>query len=243
MIKIAIFVEGHTELIFMREYLLKMYEYQNIWVECFTLFTDGNFNETEYSVINEEAAFLYQIINVGNDNAVLTRLLKREKYLWSMGFHLIFAVRDMYSKKYREKVKTAQINHEINQRFIEDTNEEIQYTALQPQNIHFCYAIMEVEAWILGLKNCFTHLDAQLQSGYIAEKLGYNLDQLDPEVTFFHPASNMEEIYKLVGKTYNKSKGDINAIMGNLQKQHFIDLAESSKCSSFKNLHSTFFPN
>lgn len=243
MIEVAVFVEGHTELIFMREYLLKMYDYQNVSIECFTLFTDGNFNETEYPFPNVDAGFYFQIINVGNDNAVLSRLLNREKYLWNMGFHKIIGVRDMYSKAYREAVQNGVINEDINLKFVEGAKITIQSKSVNAQNIHFCYAIMEVEAWILGLKNCFTHLDAKLNAGYIAQKLGYHLDLIDPEVTFFHPASNIGDIYNLVGKTYSKSKGDINAIMNNLQKHHFIDLAQNSKCSSFKKLHSTFFPN
>ena len=48
MVKTAIFVEGQTELIFVREYLLKLYGYNGVEVACFTLFTDGSRNSTEY---------------------------------------------------------------------------------------------------------------------------------------------------------------------------------------------------
>ncbi len=243
MVKVAIFVEGQTELIFIREYLLKMYEHQEVEVKCFTFLREGNIKPTEYSFSPPEAAYSFEIFNVGNDNAVLSRLLKNEQHLWNTGFHKIFGVRDMYSKDYREVVKNASINEDINQRFQQSTLAVINAKAIRPQNIHFCYAIMEVEAWIIALKDCFLKLHPILNSNFISSKLGFEIDAVDPETTFFHPAATLEDIYKLVGLTYNKRKGDINAIMDNIQKQNFIDLANSNKCQSFKSMHTTFFPN
>ena len=194
MIKTAIFVEGQTELIFIREYLLKMFEYQNIRIECYTLFTDSNYKSTEYSFPNDNAGYYFQIINVGNDNSVLTRLLNREQYLWNTGFHKIFGIRDMYSKNYREIVKNSTIVEEVNLKFIEQSKKTIASMAKQSDNIHFHFAIMEAEAWILGLKNCFQYLHPDLNTISIAEKLGINLDLIDPEKVFFHPASIIEQI-------------------------------------------------
>lgn len=60
----------------------------------------------------------------------------------------------------------------------------------------------------------------------------------DPETAFFHPAKQIEDIYLLVNENYNKSKGNINAIMSHLQKNDFKDLANSGKCLSFKKFQS-----
>jgi len=118
MIKTAIFVEGQTELIFVREMLLKMFGYQNISLECYTLFTDSNFNSTEYPFPNPEAEYYFQIINVGNDASVLTRMLRRQRQLFKSGFSKIIGLRDMYSREYRKLSKGAEINQELNQKFI-----------------------------------------------------------------------------------------------------------------------------
>ena len=115
MIKTAIFVEGQSELIFTRELLLKYFEYQNIHIECYTLFNDHNLNPTEYKYDNKNAAFYFQILNIGNDQKVISSILKREKYLFSKehGFHKIVGLRDMYSKEYREKVKKSVIDYPV----------------------------------------------------------------------------------------------------------------------------------
>jgi hypothetical protein len=235
MTKTAIFVEGQTELVFVREYLLKSFYYQNISIECYTLFSDNSINKTEYAFPNDLADSYFQIINVGGDNSVLTRLLNREQYLWNVGFNRIIGLRDMYSKNYRElTTKQGQIDESLNQEFIQETLSTLQTRAKQPDKIDFCFAIMEGESWILGFHDCFEKINPLLNSSFINEKLGYDLEKLDPEITFFHPANVVKDIYQLAGENYSKSKGNIEAIMASLQKDDFDALMNSSKCSSFK---------
>lgn len=180
MIKVAIFVEGQTELIFVREYLLKSFEYSNLAIECYTLFAEGRFHPTEYAFPNENAAHFFQIINVGNDNALLTRILSREKYLWNSGFDFIIGLRDMYSKNYRELSNQGKMEKELNQQFIATAQETLAQRALKPEKIRFCYAIMETEAWILGLPHCFEYIHSNLTAAYILENLHINLEDIDP---------------------------------------------------------------
>lgn len=233
--KTAIFVEGQTELVFVREYLLKKFDYQNIEIECYTLFTDSNFQSTEYAFPHKGAAFSFQIINVGNDDSVLTRMLNREKYLWNSGFNRIIGLRDMYSRSYRESAKeVGKIDVELNEEIKLSTKEQIAKRAERPQQIDFSFAVMEAESWILGFHNCFEVINPILTVDYIQSQLGFNLEAVDPEVTFFHPAKQLEQIYALANETYKKSRGNIEAIMASLQKEDFENLYGGNKCASFK---------
>ena len=236
--KTAIFVEGQTELVFVREYLLKKFEYQNIGIECYTLFTDSNFHTSEYPFPSSEGAInaehYFQIINVGNDNAVLTRILNREKYLWNSGFTRIIGLRDMYSKNYRELAKeVGKIDFDLNEEFKQSTKERIANAAEKSNQIDFSFAIMEAESWVLGFHNCFEKINPLLTVEYIETNLGFNLELINPEITFFHPAKIIEQIYDLVNETYKKSKGNIEAIMASLQKEDFENLRSINKCASF----------
>ncbi len=237
--KTAIFVEGQTELVFVREYILKKFDYQNIGIECYTLFTDSNFNTSEYPFPNKEEAVnaenYFQVINVGNDNAVITRILNREKYLWNVGFSRIIGLRDMYSKSYRETAKeVGKIDFDLNEEFKQTTKKQIAKKAEKPNQIDFTFAIMEAESWILGFHHCFEKINPLLTVDYINEHLGFNLETINPETTFFHPAKIMEQIYELANETYKKSKGNIEAIMVSLQKEDFEMLRNSNKCASFE---------
>lgn len=232
--KTAIFVEGQTELVFVREYLLKTFDYHDISIECYTLFADNNFHSTEYAFPNENATFHFQIINVGNDNAVVTRILNREQYLWNAGFSRIIGLRDMYSKSYRETAtEVGKIDFDLNEEFKQNTKEQIANKATIPSQIDFTFAIMEAESWILGFHNCFEKINPILTVDYIEKHLKFNLAAVNPETTFFHPAKIVEQIYSLANENYNKSKGNIEAVMASLQKEDFENLRNSGKCSSF----------
>ncbi len=241
MTKTAIFVEGQTELIFVREYLLQLFEYQDIAIACYTLFVDTKFNPTEYAVENLSAAHFFQILNVGNDNAVLSRILNREKYLWNSGFDKIIGLRDMYSRAYRDaNPKSNKIDSQINAEFIKNSQIQLSKKAEKPENINFQYAIMEAESWILALNDCFTQLNPMLTNDFIREKLGYDLAITDPETAFYHPAEEVEKIYHLAKMNYNKSKSDIYAIMSTTNKDSFMALFNSQKCESFKAFQRNF---
>ena len=97
---------------------------------------------------------------------------------------------------------------------------------------------MEVEAWLLGLYTCFEGVDSVLTSTYIQEKLGINLEDNDPETTYFHPATEVKRIMELAGRSYGKSKGDINSIMGCLNRENFTELLALPKCGTFNIFHS-----
>ncbi len=102
--KFAIFVEGQTELITTREFLLREFEYA-VDIECRTLFKLSQLKKISYDYPNPSAEFHFQILNVGNDNAVLKRILDREQFMWNSGYEKIIGLRDMYSKAYREDSK------------------------------------------------------------------------------------------------------------------------------------------
>lgn len=233
MIKTAIFVEGQTELIFTRELILKFFDWQNVWVECYSLFNDQDRNPVEYSHKSPEANYFFEILNIGNDNKVLSSILKREGFLLRQGFDKIIGLRDMYSKDYRMVVKDATINSEMNQKFIEGHQQTILTQSTAPEKIKFHFAIMELEAWLLGIKNLFQRHNAVLDDEKIEEHCRINLRKIDPENEIFHPANLVNEILGIVGERYDKKKGEVNKFIGKIAKQDFIDLLESNKCVSF----------
>ena len=157
------------------------------------------------------------------------------RYLWNAGFSRIIGLRDMYSKSYRETVKeVGVIDVDLNEEFKRSTKEQIVNSAEKPSQIDFAFAIMEAESWVLGFHNCFEKINPLLTVRHIEEHLGFNLEEINPETTFFHPAKIMEQIYDLANESYKKSKGNIEAIMASLQKEDFEHLKNSDKCTSFR---------
>jgi len=148
--KFVIFVEGQAEFITVREFLLREFNYV-VNIECRTLFNASELRKAPYDHVNPMAQYHFQVINSGNDAAVLKRILEREQSLWEAGYEKIVGLRDMYSEDYREEAR--QIDPAITQRFIDGANETLRQKAKFPEKIMFCFAIMEVEAWFLGISN------------------------------------------------------------------------------------------
>lgn len=229
--KIAIYVEGSTELIFVREYICKRFEYQNIDVQCRKR-QFGRFDEVPHSITNAEADFHFRIIDSGNDAKVLDDMLEDEEYLQNLGYGKIVGLRDMFSEDYKKVVKQPpRIEPAINQRFIETAVKRVTINALQADKLKLCFAIMEVEAWLLGIPALWQKQG--LSSQQMDEVLGKNHESIDPEITFFHPTREVETLLSKVNKSYDKHAKEVNSLLGNIKKEDFEQLDMDSKCASF----------
>ena len=235
MIKTAIFVEGQAELIFVREMLLRVFDLSDLSFRCHKLLysSDDNFFSADYDYDNVNAAFYFEIINVGNDTWVATQIIDKETLFWNKGYSRIIGLRDMYSARYLKMTGDKNISPELNHKSIEATNNQISERAIRKANIRFHFAIMEVEAWFLGLKDIFLRLGNDFTLDDIRNNLGFDLNAVDPETTFLHPTEQVKSIMRLIGKEYNKRKSDVEALMAPVTKQDFIDLRDSGKCASF----------
>jgi hypothetical protein len=232
--KTVIFVEGQTELIFVRKYLLKWFEWQ-VDLECTKLTRYGDFEYAEYNFPNSTAEQHFQIIDVGNDVSVPSKILKYELRMRELGYHKIIGMRDMYSEEYRKRSITY--NKNLVDEFISVSQEEIQYSASQPDSIYLCFAIMETEAWFLGHYELFERIDSRLTTIFIHKNLKIDLTAVDPETDVFHPYPLVEKIFGLVEMSYKKRQEDVNKIVGNFTKNDYQTLLDRDACQSFNQFH------
>ena len=231
--KLAVFVEGQTELVFVREFLKQWYGYDVniVGFDCYNLLSK-EFCDAEYKYGNEDSENYFMIVNVGNDNSVLSSIVGRLKFLRNKGFKLVVGLRDMYSTQYIRDAKKHEIVDEVSQRHansVKDVLRDIEDGTF----VDFHFAIMEIEAWFLGMDGFLERLDSRLTRDFVIKDLNINLDA-DPENTIFHPAAELGKIYALVDKRYDKHKSDISSIMSLLTNDDFLRLINSGKCNTFK---------
>jgi hypothetical protein len=230
--KIAVFVEGQTELITVRELVLKTFSWK-VNVQCLELHSQS-FKEVPYQYDNPEADIYYQIVNIGNDKRVMSAILEREQSLWTAGFDKLIGLRDMYSKEYREKVAPSKsISQVVNGEFIQAKDDLLAHKAIRPNRIRVCFSIMEIEAWFLCMYKFLERLNPALNSVGITNSIGDNIETIDPEVTFFHPSNVLATVFALGGDSYKKRESNIEAILSQLQNDDFEELYSSEKCNSF----------
>ncbi len=228
--KIVVIVEGQTEQIFVRNLVFNCIDSSKITCECISV--RGERGVRNFINKAPDSKFYILIVNVGNDVKVVSYIKNYEKRFFSKGYKKVFGLRDLYSKAYRDS-SGRKINHRIIKLFIESLKTEMEKME-NKDNIHIYYAIMEIEAWILGLQDFFVNIDSSLTSDYINEELGQDLAIIDPQTCIYKPSDFLNDILELCGKSYKKKKGDIENFVSFIRKNDLEILADSTKCNSFK---------
>ena len=91
---------------------------------------------------------------------------------------------------------------------------------------------MEVEAWILGMYQFLQQIDSSLPPQFIMSRLQIDITA-DPEISFYHPAKVLDEIYRLAGRQYGKHLNEIASITSQFSKDDYARFLASGHCKSF----------
>ncbi|EDN70302.1 conserved hypothetical protein [Beggiatoa sp. PS] len=234
--KIAIFVEGQGEQIFLRNILFHLYDNSLLSFEC-VKFHDGRNEYAPYPFGNRQTSKIhFLIVNVGNDEKVLIVIKNMEENLLQKGgYSKIIGLRDMYSQKYK-KLSNGKINNKITEKFIETHQSEIKKMSA-PDKIAFYFSIMEIESWWLSMFTLFEKIDSSLTVDAINETFGFKLDEIDPEKYFFHPSKELERILKSVGKPYDKKRSDVESITNHITPQEIEVGISNDRCSTLRTFY------
>ncbi len=227
---IAVFVEGASELITVREYLVRKFD-SNVSLKCYEMFSKGKYKSCAYELRGHNPEYHFTIYDVGGEGSVVNQIIDMEGLLWSAGYSKIIGLKDMFSPTYR-KISSV-VNDSLNNEFIQGHSDQINKAAKRAQDITFCFAIMEVEAWYLGCNEVFQELNDALTPDAILNKIGTRLEDVDPETAFLHPAKTLGEILSIANISYGKHEGDIEKICNALSTSHYQKLYDSQICNSF----------
>jgi hypothetical protein len=225
--KMAIYVEGQTELIFIKKLIKEMAQNLNFAVETFvieggttcpkTISKNGAIKGVS---TDSEIEFYVGIYNCRQDERVVTEIKANYSSLVKKGFSTILGIRDVYPNisdlipklrmASKHKVKTSPINPII------------------------ILATMEVEAWFLNEHHHYSSLHENLNNEVIKTNLGFSPKD-DDLSSRFHPSQDLHEAYQLVGLAYKKDKYRVSRTVDNLSYENlYLEVVE--KNNSFKEL-------
>lgn len=229
--RIAIFTEGQTELIFVRYFLINVFDPSKISFECYELIAH-NSSPVPYKFPNPNAETHFLIVNVNGDEGVLSSIKEREKNLIEEGkYEKIIGLRDMYCHEYLKR-SLGVINDQISELIIQRHNQTISCLTY-PNRVKLFFAIMEIEAWFLVMHRIFSKIDSLLTEENINKKLGIDLLTIDPQKQFFKPSEQVHQILQLCGRQYKKKQSEIECICSNIDSSD-LDLARNQRCLSFR---------
>jgi hypothetical protein len=231
--KIALFVEGHSELIFLREVILKYFNW-TINLECYNL--RGNTESPcDYRVTHPSSGLLIRIINIGNDERVLAYIRENGNNYISKGYTFIVGLRDMYSEAFIRRSQTKVVDSSLCNQFVSKANDLLRHEfSTIADSIELIFMIMEFETWLLSLPTVLEKFNDRLSSSAITTELGIDLTQVDHETYFFHPTNSLCKIFNIAGLYYDKSLTQINSIVSHVDNDDILSLY--SQNTAFKTL-------
>lgn len=202
--KIAFYVEGVTEQLFINKLLIEIAGYKNIEIEleCFQgvgkPHNKATYPQTRSQPINPKHHAL--ILNCSGDGSVKSRILEDYQRLFSQGYIEIVGLLDLYPRPDLAKFEDSLFNGVINKgRLI--------IPAL-PSKTSIIVAVREIESWFLSECQHFQCVDAMLSNAFIISGVGFN-PCIDDMTRLDHPAGTLHRIYQLAGKSYKKHRNEI----------------------------------
>ena len=197
--KLAVFVEGQTEQIFVEKLLEEVAAKKRISIEKRQAIggqtTKRKLKIIQAAAVNSDHRYYALIVDCGGDNRVKSDVVDRYQGLISQGYEAIIAIRDVFPEVSQADIPALRIG--------------LRYRVkTTPVEVVFVLGIMEAETWFIAEHTHFQRIDGFLTLTRIKSALG-----LDPSVDDIqlrpHPSEDLDKIYRLVGLVYNKSRTSV----------------------------------
>lgn len=198
--KIAFYVEGQTELIFINKLLVEIAGSKNIDIQTQNVHNNPIILKT--AAQPQSPQYYALIFDCSSDSNVKPRILQDAVSLFNQGYSEVIGLIDLYPR-----TDLAKFENELSNGTLRNGRRIIQPL---PNNTSIVIAVREIEDWFLAECNHYTCIDASLvlDATQIAS-LGFNpcLDDLTLRSTT--AAEDLRSVYQLVKKTYNKTKDKV----------------------------------
>ena len=204
--KIAFFVEGQTERIFIEKLIEEYYSYPDYDIISSQL-KSNRLMTVRRRRKKDAVEYLFIVIDASCDTRVLSAIKERADTLYEAGVSRIFGIRDLFpGKKTDEQIILENVNRVI----MDIKSRDI---------ITFIIAVMEIEAWFLTDIDLFKRINPQLTADRINEQV--SIDITDTE-KYPHPARIIDSIFQLVNLRYKKREKDVYKIANYLDYENIF---------------------
>ena len=235
--KIAIFVEGQTERMFMSKLLQEIAGYKNITLEVYKVEGDRNNRRItrltpSISKTLDTTSFFAILYDCGSESHVVSDIKNQYVSLCKSNYEKIIGIRDLFPKELNDqdlldKSIRANIKSYLKRLLIQDKSAKM-------IDINIILAVMEIEAWFLAEWTHFVRINKCLTTDFIFENLDLDLMNIEVE-QIKHPSQDLNNIYQLIGCNYDKKGKQVTHIVENLDYE-LIYLTLPSKIKQLQKL-------
>ncbi len=208
--KIAFFVEGQTEQIFIEKLIRKILG-DKISIISKRSIGGSNIPKQEVmrnAVFARKPLFQVLIYDCGADNRVKSEILDNMYNLKEGGYECIIGIRDLYP---------------LPESDLPRLEKGLKFLPKSFNKYHFdiIVIVQEVETWFLAEANHFRKVDKRLTDNFIKRRLGFD-PYHENAMKRKHPAKDLDNIYRLVGKSYTKKYWQIEKLVNRLDYQNLM---------------------
>lgn len=194
--KLAVFVEGYSEMLFVERLILEIAGTHNVIIEQQEIRGGSKVKRRKIVVKAANIAtcqeYYVLIVNCGGDHQVKTRIMEEHKNLTQDGYIKIIGMRDVRPDFTYDQVPLLEVGLK---KYIK--------TSLIP--VEFILAVMEIESWFLAEFNHFPRIDPSITVSAIKAALGFD-PELDDLALRPNPTDDLNAAYMIGGKSYGKNK-------------------------------------
>lgn len=192
--KLAIFVEGYTEVLFVEKLIESVAGAHNVLIQSERIRGGRRVPRTRTTIKAARAAtnenYYVLIVDCEGDHQVAERIREEHKNLTNAGFERLIGLRDVRPKFTHQDIPKLRVSL---LKYVDQT--------LAP--VHFILAIMEIEAWFLSEHNHFPLVEPRITVPAIIASLGFDPSTQDMTARF-EPREDMDAAYAIGGVLYEK---------------------------------------
>ncbi len=205
--RLAVFVEGYTEVKFVMRLVEEIAGQGRVLIEHREIRGGGKDSGTRRTMARIDAArphtdqkHFILIMDCGGDEQVKTRIVQEHENLTKAGYARIIGLRDV-----RPTFSYAEIPR------LERGLRTYIKTSLIP--VDFVLAVMEIEAWFLAETTHYARIDPAISVAAIKSTLGFDPENDDLQQRP-SPAEDLHNCYAIAGKGYRKGRAEdtVNAL-------------------------------
>jgi hypothetical protein len=204
--KVAVFVEGQTEQIFADELIRHIFGHAKVDIEQLQFSGKEGFHRIRTirsAIATPSMQYLFRIYDChgGGENSTVKSDIKEQfSRLLGESFSYIIGIRDVYPLLDLQKLKSM-----LGLGLPNDSSLPIE----------IFLAVREIEAWFLAEENHYQLVDRLLTTHYVNSIAGIDITTTSTE-SIDHPSTVLKQIYKSVGKDYNKKKWEVERTVHDL---------------------------
>ena len=218
--KIAIVVEGVTELVFVHRFLERLIGAHVIRAVEWWYRVSGHWRSRTYGAGTGEGIVLQVLlISPGGDGTVRSYIQERLPGWAAAAFTAVIGLRDLYTGDRNQTV-------DLEWNTADDRSLSDRYHI--KTRVHF--AVREIEAWFLLDAMMPSRFDGRLTPEWINERFGIDLRIADVEA-IQRPSLLLRKILETIGGAYDKSEDSSHAVCSRIDYEQ-IYLGERGRCQS-----------